>query len=649
MIRQDKQHIIIIGLILITGFMLRFWHYFSIPFTYDELSALYRLRFGSLLEVIKQGVFPDGHPAGVQVFLWFWTKWVGTAEYLVKLPFLFLGMASILLTYQIGRIWFGKTTGILAAAYISSLQMFVMYSQIARPYSSGLFFCLLMVYFWSRYFFESNKTGFLIGFVFSASMATYNHHFSLLFAAIVGLSGLFLVRKKNLIPYLISGVAIFILYIPHLPIFFSQLHQGGIGGVGGWLNKPGPNFLLLFLDWLFHYSFWVFGIACCLVIFLFSAHGKAEDQKSDNRKRVVLLTWFLLPIIIGYLYSVFINPVLQYSLLIFSTPYLFILFFSIRKEIPLKLITVMVSVILLANSLTLIFKREYYHVFYRQPFEEVVKEAVKIEKEHPGDVYIIDDYVPFYNEYYFRKYRKEIPYYTVRNKEITLADFKKMLTGIKQNYIVTSGLDPKYFQLIKEQFPYLFGVERGFTFEQYLFSKQKIKGIVQPEYKLIAQLNLSGSDSLWHFEKDRILFDSTDERFVYEFKSDNIYGLRFQVPLTDITRNIFQFIDIEAEIKTNDSILNSSIVAEIKNDDKLLYWNATNFNRSGIKPGVWQKVYLTVDLQNAMHNKNKISQGDVFKTYLWNKGQNQFFVKEIKIYLRPGNTYRYALFYDIDH
>jgi len=261
---QEKLHInktplyeyILLAIIIVVGIVLRLWDYQNISFMHDELSALGRLRFDNFSDLINKGVLPDGHPAGVQVFLYYWTALVGTTELLVKLPFILSGIFSIWLSYLIGKLWFDGTTGLLTAVYISSLQFFVMYSQIARPYVSGMFITLLMVYVWSLYFFKNRKPLYLILYALFGAMAAYNHHFSLLFTFIVGVSGLFLVKKKDILLYSLSGIAIFILYIPHLSIFFTQL---GYGGIGGWLSKPTPLFFYNFLNWIFHFSTLVWG------------------------------------------------------------------------------------------------------------------------------------------------------------------------------------------------------------------------------------------------------------------------------------------------------------------------------------------------------------------------------------------------------
>jgi hypothetical protein len=641
--KQSKLLFFSLGIIIITGFLLRFWHYLSIPFTFDELSALYRLRFGSLLEVIQQGVMPDTHPAGVQVFLYFWTKWFGMSEYIVKLPFLFLGMGSIFLTFQIGRIWFGSVTGILAAAYVSSLQMFVMYSQIARPYSSGLFFCLLMVYFWSRYFFEYNRIGFLIGFVFAASMATYNHYFSFLFAGIVGLTGLFFVNKKTLVPYLLSGITILILYVPHIPILIHQIELGEVEGVGGWLNKPDSYFIVRFFEWLFHFSFWSFGLFLIIVLSTILWNIKKTSLTVDLKKRIILGLWFLLPLVVGYFLSIYMTPLLQYSTLIFSTPFLFILLFSARTKIPDKILILIVAIILITNSLTLIFTRNYYHLFYKQPFEEVVKSAVKLEEKHPGNVFIIDDYVPFYIEYYFKKYDRRVPYYTVRNKDISRSDFKHILAGIKQNIVITSGLASEYFQIIKQEFPHWAGYDRGFTFEQYVLSKEKLPGIKDFQRKLISELNFEQNQMDWQIDQNAVITDSITNQKFFEFKPETLYGLDFKIIYDSLVKDIYQIIDIELELKTKDTLLDAVIVGEIKSKQETAVWRGSNIAELNLQPGGWQKAFLTIDLQQTLNNKSKNFADYQFTTYIWNRGHNHFLVKDMKIYLRPGNPDRYSL------
>ncbi len=233
-------------LILVVAAVLRFWNYTAIPFTHDEFSALFRTKFADFAELIDKGIKVDGHPAGVQVFLFYLVKWVGFSEFWIKLPFVLVGIASIYLIYRIAKIWFTETAALLITAIFASIQYTVFQSQIARPYSTGLFFCLLLLWFLLQIS-TKNKIDLKLasGTVLSAAFCAYNHHFSMLLAAIIAISGLFLVDKSLLKNYLMLCVLSVILYLPHLPILFAQLK---IGGIEAWLAKPNIGFIT---DYLF--------------------------------------------------------------------------------------------------------------------------------------------------------------------------------------------------------------------------------------------------------------------------------------------------------------------------------------------------------------------------------------------------------------
>src|SRR5690606_31293576 len=94
-------------------------------------------------ELIDLGVCKDTHPAGVQVFLFYWIKLFGISEAAVRLPFVIAGILSVLLVYLIAKRWFNETVALLSAAAIAFLEFPITYSQLARPYASGLLFSLL--------------------------------------------------------------------------------------------------------------------------------------------------------------------------------------------------------------------------------------------------------------------------------------------------------------------------------------------------------------------------------------------------------------------------------------------------------------------------------------------------------------------------
>jgi hypothetical protein len=641
---NSRDHVgLLLVLIILAGLVLRCWHAFDIPFTFDELSAMSRTSFDSFRDLIRVGVIEkDSHPAGIQVFLYYWVMLFGEKEFVVKLPFILAGLTSIYLAYRIGEIWFGKTTGILTATYLSSLQLFVMYSQIARPYVSGLFFTLFAVLFWSKYFFQSTKIKYLAGFVVFSALAAYNHYFSLLFVAVLGVSGLSLINRKNLLRYTLSGVAILLLYVPHLPIIFTQAEKGTIGG---WLGAPGPYFLLDFVFWLFHHSY--LSIAVFILIIVAGITFNKPSQKLDlkHKKRWILLLWLLPAPVFGYIYSYTSEPILQNSLLIFTTPYLFQFLFSFIGEWKIRHLSIAVILILLMNILTLIFNQDYYRNFYRQPFNQMVKNAVKLEDKYSGEVFIINDYIPYFTEYYFRKYNQELPYYTTRNMDVKISDFKKMLANIDQDIVLTSGLGDIYFQVILEQFPNWERFETGFTYEQYIFSRKDMVRDDAPGRTSISELSFNNTleDAQWQFNKRDIIVDTSSGNHCYLMTPVVTYGPKIEIPLGELMSDIYQIIDVEVEIVADaDSNVNAVIVGEIKKGEELIFWRGSDFAQFRIFPGISQKVFLTMDIQKAMSDQNDIN-GELLRFYIWNRDNQQFKISKIKIYLRPGNPGRYCL------
>ncbi len=633
---------VIMAGILLVAFILRFWDYPHLPFTWDELSALSRTTFDNFNDLIKFGVSVDAHPAGVQVFLYYWIRWFGDAEWIVKLPFVLAGLASVWIAYLVAKLWFNSATAILTAAYLATLQLFVLYSQIARPYASGLFLTLVMVYFWSRYILKGYNIPDLVLFVLFAGLSCYNHHFSLLFAAIVGFSGLWFVKKEKKKTYILAGIAIFVLYIPHLPIFFSQLQ---LGGIGGWLAKPSPWFLFQFLDWLLHYSFWVAAVLGFAFVFLLISPGRNPASGQTKKIRQVMITWFLLPLIIGYAYSVIIDPILQYSLMIFSTPYLFMFLFSFTGNPKPQYVAGAVVVILLVNVLTLVVKREHYKIMYKQPFEQVVKSSLELDDKYPGDVFMLDDYISYYNNYYFRKYKKEIPYYTVRNKNLNIIQFDSVAGSIEQNRVVTCGMNKDYFQIVKRHFPYLVKYDYGFTFEEYTYSKLPADSAKAIQPNVIAFTDFKTKRGPVRFKSNHVESDSTGDHVFYHQIPDEKYGPSIKFAVSDFTDNIYKFFDISARIKPLSDSCSALLVLQIEMKGKKIFWKGINFKTYGLEPGKWQDVYLTENLQDALKNKPNVNGVD-FKFFIWNPYKDDFLISNIEMGMRKGNPYRYALFFN---
>lgn len=632
---QKHQYSLSLAVIICIAAFLRFFHFLDLPYMWDELSALHRLRFNGFSELIKHGVKPDGHPAGVQVFLYYWTLLFGKAEWIVKLPFNLMGLASVYLIYSIGKTWFGEKSGIIAASFMATLQFFVLYSPIARPYISGLFLTLMMVHYWSLYMFQNPSKKYLTGFIIFAALSAYNHHFSLLFAAIVGFSGLFTIHKNQAKEYIIAGVLIFVLYLPHMPIFIHQLGIGGIGGEGLWLAQPNYSFPLEFIDWAFQFSSTILLLAAALLAY--SILG--DKNPIPNRKIIkntLLISWFSMPLIIGLGYSLYINPVIQYSMLIYSFPYLLLLLGSGIEKMKWWAFYPTFIVILMINSFTLINQRNHYRIIVKQPFDI----TAQILQENPDNTFTIFNTIEAYQRFYFDKYKIDnAQFLNTYKKELNNNDFAQIIKSRKEDFILTCGILPEYIPIIEQYYPYLIRRENGYTMETYLFSRQATENYRSES--LITSFHHNSTNNKWQYNDSRISSDSLGSK-QYEFNNEQEWGLSFTDSINALNIEYGCILDLVAEVRCDSSKLEAMWIATILLEDGEKIWRGKQTALIPTKEKGTYKLYHSIDTRILLSSQDWDK--SIFQTYFWNKNHENFQISNIKISQRPNNPIRYGLF-----
>src|SRR4030067_2169863 len=102
---RTKSTYFILGLILITGFLLRIHKLSSQSIWLDEAGSIYH----SQQNFIHAITFKDSTPALYYVLLHFWIMLTGTSEFSVRLLSVFFGTASLFIIYLLGAHIFNKT------------------------------------------------------------------------------------------------------------------------------------------------------------------------------------------------------------------------------------------------------------------------------------------------------------------------------------------------------------------------------------------------------------------------------------------------------------------------------------------------------------------------------------------------------------
>jgi hypothetical protein len=646
--RIFRPDYILLVFILMIGGILRFYHYSEIPFTYDEFSAFFRTGFDNFRDLIEYGVKrTDTHPAGVQVFIYYWIKWIGSSEPVVKLPFTLMGIVSIFLSYIIASRWFNRTVGLITATYIAVIQYTVMYSVIARPYISGMFLALLMVWFWTNVVFNRSKNyyWFLTGFIITGAMNAYNHHFSLLLVAMVGFTGLFFIPKKHLRSYILAGIIIFILYIPHLPIFFTQL---GYKGIESWLGKPDSMFLFNYLGFILHFSiiFYITTVALIILSFFY----RADNIKETNKFRIIGLSWFSITFLIGFFYSVFISAIIQYSVLIFTFPFLLMALFSYFKELKIAPKILIVLLIASVSIYTLIFNRHYYKYFYASGFKEIIKESVKTQNKFGKEnVTVILNTIDKINDYYLDKLNISDNNFIYLDSLGSYKQFRDSLKKIRTEYVIfawANYTDLQFLQISEDIFPNIIEKKTWFTSSFYLLKKTKPKDMEYTSADKIIFESINNYEttviSNWDTVPENLILPKNNpatNHYMQLSKWRN-YSPGITLELDSIINNKNNLILISLDayfLKEPSEVL---LISELRSGDEVIDWRSIPFTDFISRVNEQQTVYLPLKLSDINLNQKGIT----LSVVIWNKSKTKVLIDNFRIITYEGNTVIYGQF-----
>jgi hypothetical protein len=591
----------------------------------DELSALARLRFDSFGDLIKNGVYPDYHPAGVQVFLYYWTAVFGTGEWIVRLPFALLGIGSVFLLYKLGREWFGPAAGLAAAAGLAVLEYPLLYSQIARPYSPGLFFTLLASLAWTHLIFpgasqqlsKKYRLTWTVCFVFAVSATMYIHYFSFIFSGLLCLAGLFFVDRKSLPYYLGAGVAIVILYIPHFDLFFHQLSKGGVGGSEGWLGPPDSSTFGKYLDYCFNDS------ETLKYIFLVILGGTVMVYKGNfktGKFHLLSLLLFLLPFVIAYFYSIYKNPVLQFSVILFSFPYLLLFLFSFIPRDSLGVtFRVILLTVLIGGTYSTIVAEQYYHKQHFTEFRGIAKRVAELDLKYGTDqiAKAINIHDPYYINYYLEQQQHKTGFGVYRiNSPEEIAEFSDFIDQSKTGYFIYAFSnmydDPKLEMMVRLKYPYLQLRDSMLNSGLRFYSAAPTDSFINEKpYMRYAYGFESG---VWPGESE-----CSDQNLVFEGKRSILlnetreYGPTYSLNLLKADITAGSRIELSAAFMPDQVPSAAKLVLSIDRDGKNIAWFGEDVGKYVNRPGKWGRVFLVADVPSVLTGTEEL------KLYCWNE------------------------------
>jgi len=593
-----KKHTVILLIIIAIGIFLRLFGIWNFSFTHDELSVVGRLNFETFSDLMEKGVKTDCHPAGIQVFLWLWSKICGISEISLRLPFIIMGISCIPLMYVLTKKWFNATAGLFTSGVVAVSQYTIIYTSIARPYTAGLFFTLLLLIVWTNMVFEKDfrlKNIFLFGFF--AAICAYIHQFSMLTAFLIAATGLFFVKREGFYKYIYACLIGVVLYAPHIPILLSQISMGTIEGPDGWLAPPTPRFTLYFLQYLFHFSW--FAVLGSVIAIMLSSKINREIWNKNIIKMGVSLLLFFVPYAIGYLYSLYVFPVIQYSAFIFSFPFLLLSAASfidstinVRKYISLFLIA---GVFIYSLVVT----REHYKFLSLQWFEKSILKSMEwIDKQGEDNVDCLLDISANSLKYYEEKYGTSIPNKIEKHQRSDDFLFLQKIETLKGNFLVVAGLTDMQIEIVKHYYPVLLEYIPCANSEIYILAKTgtEIEGMQK----------INTEEYFW----------DTPIPAVQEFIPIK------ECNLSELSPSRFTKILLTLDYQDTDSIADYALVLQTSYKGTIADWRCIKPTDVCVKNGENYRIFLPLRYELMVKDSKRLPFYDV-KIFLWNIGKKE--------------------------
>jgi hypothetical protein len=622
-IRFEKPLLLII--LAVAAFM-RFYHLGEISLSNDELSAMFRANHHSFSELIDKGVLIDYHPAGVQVFVYYWLRLFGNGVFVYRLPFVLLSLASIYLIYKIGKQWFGTAIGLWTASLFAVLEYPLLYSMLARMYSPGLFFSLLAVLYWTAWVRASQdkrppplRTQ--AGLFISIALGVHTHYFTVAFLFSMVVLGLFFICRKELIRYVLVCGAASLTFLLEWRIFLAQMKTGDLGG---WLGKPEPTFINDFLFNFINDSILLLSVFGALWLF-----GLLYGFRSIRLTRFHFagVSWFFFTFLLAYLYSIYRHPAIQFSTLLFCMPFFVMAVIGLvpSKEISGRMTVFVAMLLLSAGAYSTVVERRYYTQPPFGVFKDVAADIATWSKQtgKQNIAALVNVITPDYINYYmnrspvlpsFMRYKVETP--------DELAEFREYIDALAKTtpfyaYAWTNNLHPyEILSILRSRYPGVKAYHSYYNAESWLFCRDYI----HQDTSLISQWNIDFED-LAYGEIIQTDTNSVSGKHLALFKEHMEYSPGLDQDVHVDARKFYVFSG-SVWYRSADVSGNQALVFEVLKNGKSLDWYSVPLKSYNLHPGKWQQAFLARPLP--------VSEGVLkLKAYVWNPDHKVFAVDNL--------------------
>jgi mannosyltransferase len=355
----------------------------------------------SLLDVLRMVVKTDTHPPLYYLLLKIWLVF-GSSEAQARSLSAVFSIAAIPLMYMVASALFeDRRAGLVAAAILTFSPFQIWYAQEARMYSMLTFFVLASAFFFIQAL-EHGELVYWVGYVLTTSLALYTDNGAIWYVA--SISVYFLIARRRfsnrLAGWLVSNLAVGLIYIPWLPFF---IHQTQSVTESFWLPPPSFQTVLgTFLDFQ-SYNFPLIEISLLylttIFIWAFIVPRKGWQQQFAS-------LWLFLPILVSLLLSLRQPIFLSRNLIAASIGYYLLVTAILLKFKSTRLMLALLLPLLMMNLFSI--GRDAW-VIQKEDWRDAAKYVANaVRGKQDGLVVFLPGYAELPFQYYFKDYHQYV-------------------------------------------------------------------------------------------------------------------------------------------------------------------------------------------------------------------------------------------------
>jgi mannosyltransferase len=390
-------------LIILLGVVLRIYNLGGESIWLDEAYTIEISKHdpvGIIREIFRDN---ENHPPLYYSIMHYWMILFGDSAFAVRFLSVIFGVMSITAIYKVAEFLFNKNTALISALILATSVFFIKYSQAARGYSLMAFLSLLSFYFLLRLL-DHKSFKFTVFYLVTSLLLIYTHYYALLIIAsqnIFVLTGYILSRDKKIMSlrrWIMLQLVLLLFYLPQLFFFV----RAGAIKEGYWITAPN---LKMLPGTIYNYSgswplFILLSILCVFAVvnpikifrmnslsgYIKSLYDKSGVSRlSDIQKLYLLVVWLFTPIIVPFLVSVLITPVLQLRYTIGGAAAFFILAGKGAGNLRNTMVSMAIALVIIVFSLVNVYG--YYGEVDKHQWRETVNYIESVADT--GDVIMV--------------------------------------------------------------------------------------------------------------------------------------------------------------------------------------------------------------------------------------------------------------------